>query len=349
MIVHYHGTRCEFASRFAQQRGSWKSSNNCQAVQAIIAGLYHIEPDYQQEGHMADTRYYSIGELAELCSVSSKSLRYYDTIGLLSPEHKNDDTGYRYYTKQQVFDVFLIKKLQNLGFSLKEIQDIIKIEDPKIFADEVGHKMDELRKQIDQMERIYAEGISFVDKLNSSRQGLELFDGIENDRSPSEYNDKTDKSDIHIENVPQITVLYTRKHMTNYNNTEISVRRWFELFKLAEHHSLPVSGSIILTYHTDNSMEQFYKTSCELEAMLPVKCDNSENYPDIKLFGGFKAATALHVGTYETISATHLRLLKWIESQGLKLNGKISEEYLISPVDFSVKQNYITRVIAPIT
>ena len=95
-------------------------------MQAVIAGLYHIEPDYQQEGHMADTRYYSIGELAELCSVSSKSLRYYDTIGLLSPEHKNDDTGYRYYTKQQVFDVFLIKKLQNLGFSLKEIQDYAK-------------------------------------------------------------------------------------------------------------------------------------------------------------------------------------------------------------------------------
>ncbi len=302
----------------------------------------------QQEGHMADTRYYSIGELAELCGVSNKTLRYYDTIGLLSPEHKNDETGYRYYTKQQVFDVFLIKKLQNLGFSLKELQDVIKLEDPKMFADEIGHRMDELRKQIDQMERVYAEGISFVDKLNGSRQDLELFDGISGDKALADYNDKMDNVDIRIEYLPELTVLYTKKHMTNYNNTEISVKRWFELFKLAEHHSLQVAGSIILTYHTDNSMEQFYKSSCELEAMLPVKCDNPEHYPDIKIFGGFKAATVLHVGAYETISATHIRLLKWIEAQGLKLNGKISEEYLISPVDFSVKQNYITRVIAPV-
>ncbi len=323
-------------------------------MQAITVGyncwLYHIGTDNKQEGHMADTRYYSIGELAELCSISSKTLRYYDTIGLLCPEHKNDDTGYRYYTKQQVFDVFLIKKLQYLGFSLKEIQELIKLEDPKVFADEVGRRMDELRKQIDQMERIYAEGIGFVDKLNSSRQGLRLFGciGQDKDKAFSDYNNESGKCDIHIENLPQITVLYTKKHMTNYNNSEISVKRWFELFKLAEHHSLPVAGSVILTYHTDNSMEQFYKTSCDLEAMLPVICSNPENYPDIKLFGGFKAATALHIGTYETISATHLKLLKWIESQGLKLNGKISEEYLISPVDFSVKQNYITRVIAPV-
>lgn len=311
--------------------------------------LHHIEPDNQQEGHMADTRYYSIGELAELCSVSSKTLRYYDTIGLLSPGHKNEENGYRYYTKQQVFDVFLIKKLQNLGFALKEIQDLIKLEDSKKFADEVGRRMNELRKQIDGLERIYAEGIYFVNKLNSSRQSSELFESLSKEDSLTGSNDSEDGSSIRIETLPKITVLYTKKHMTNYNNIEISVKRWFELFKLAEHHSLPVAGSIILTYHTDNSMEQFYKSSLELEAMLPVKCDNPESYPDIKLFGGFKAATTLHIGAYETIGVTHLKLLKWIESQGLRLNGKISEEYLISPVDFSVKQNYITRVIAPVS
>lgn len=297
---------------------------------------------------MADNRYYSIGELAELCGISCKTLRYYDTIGLLSPGYKNDDNGYRYYTKQQVFDVYLIKKLQTLGFALKEIQSLIKLEDSKIFADEVGCRMNELRDRINNLERIYAEGIYLVNKLNSSRQGTELSERLSRDDSLVNLNDREDSSAIHIENLPETTVLYTKKHMTDYNNIEISVKRWFELFKLAEHHSLQVSGSIILTYHTENSMEQFYKSSLELEAMLPVKCDNPENFPDIKIFGGFKAATTLHIGAYETIGVTHLKLLKWIESNGLKLNGKISEEYLISPVDFSVKQNYITRVIAPV-
>ena len=297
---------------------------------------------------MAEKKYYSIGEIAELCDVSSKTLRYYDTIGLLSPGHKNEETGYRYYTKQQVFDVFLIKKLQTLGFALKKIQSLIKLDDSEAYANEVGRRMNELRKQIDGLERIYAEGIYFAEKLSRNKRGSELFDSIGQDKTISDFNEGEDGDGIHIENVPELTVLYTKKHMTDYNNTEISVRRWFELFKLAEHHSLPVVGSIILTYHTENSMEQFYKSSCELEAMLPVKCDNPEQYPDIKRFGGFKAATALHVGAYETISVTHLKLLKWIEEHGLKLNGKISEEYLISPVDLSVKQDFITRVIAPV-
>ena len=54
---------------------------------------------------------YSIGEISEITDTSGKTLRYYDQIGLLKPDCKNPETLYRYYTKDQVFSVFLIKKL----------------------------------------------------------------------------------------------------------------------------------------------------------------------------------------------------------------------------------------------
>ncbi|MBR3788342.1 MAG: MerR family DNA-binding transcriptional regulator, partial [Firmicutes bacterium] len=43
---------------------------------------------------------YSIGEVAEMCSVSIKTLRYYDQIGLVIPEFRNEESKYRYYSKQ---------------------------------------------------------------------------------------------------------------------------------------------------------------------------------------------------------------------------------------------------------
>lgn len=296
---------------------------------------------------MAEKKLYSIGEISEITDTSGKTLRYYDTIGLLKPVYKNPDTLYRYYTKDQIFSVFLIKKLQTLGFSLKEIQSLMAEDTPDVYAREVSVKMKDLRKRIDEMERIYTEGILFIDKLRMKQERLEYFDikGQE-DAVPPLY-DQIRSREIRVEEIPEMDVLYTRKRMTDYNNTEISVNRWFELFKVAEKRGLPVSGSIILAYHTENPMEQFFKSTCELECMLPVKKDEREFF-DMKPFGGFNAATALHIGEYETISTTHLKLLKWIEAQGLKLGGKICEEYIISPVDLNTSTGYVTKIIAPL-
>lgn len=295
---------------------------------------------------MAEKTLYSVGEIAELTDTSGKTLRYYDSIGLLKPGYKNPETLYRYYTKDQVFSVFLIKKLQTLGFSLKEIQALLEVDAPEQYAREVSKKMKDLRERIDGLERIYTEGILFINKLEMKQQRLEYFDIKGQEDAVPPIDDQIRRREVRVETIPEMEVLYTRKRMTDYNNTDISVRRWFELFKAAEKRGLPAVGSIILMYHTDNPMEQFFKSTCELECMLPVQ--KGSGYLDVKPFGGFRAATALHVGEYETISATHLRLLKWIEAQGLTLGGKICEEYIISPVDLNASSNYVTRIIAPL-
>ena len=45
-----------------------------------------------------DKSYYSIGKVSALCNVPIKTLRYYDTIGLLVPDYRKDESNYRYYT-----------------------------------------------------------------------------------------------------------------------------------------------------------------------------------------------------------------------------------------------------------
>lgn len=66
---------------------------------------------------------YKIGELSKLCSISVKTLRYYDSVGILCPEEIDPFTGYRYYSAAQLSDCYRILALKELGFTLEEIRD----------------------------------------------------------------------------------------------------------------------------------------------------------------------------------------------------------------------------------
>lgn len=67
---------------------------------------------------------YSIRELSELASVSARTLRYYDEIGLLKPSYITE-AGYRYYGEQERMILQQILFYRERGFDLKRIQRII--------------------------------------------------------------------------------------------------------------------------------------------------------------------------------------------------------------------------------
>jgi len=57
---------------------------------------------------------FSIGEMAKLCNVTPKTLRFYNQIGLLEPAKINPENGYRFYTEQSITRVLSIKQLQDM-------------------------------------------------------------------------------------------------------------------------------------------------------------------------------------------------------------------------------------------
>ena len=66
----------------------------------------------------------SIGEFSKICRVSTKTLRYYDEIGLIKPDEINTETGYRYYSIKQLKNMLFINRLKSYHFSLDEIREI---------------------------------------------------------------------------------------------------------------------------------------------------------------------------------------------------------------------------------
>jgi MerR family copper efflux transcriptional regulator len=67
-----------------------------------------------------------IGTLAKRAGVSIDTVRYYEKSGLLSPESRLA-SGYRRYGDEQVSRLRFIRRAQELGFTLKDIRELLGI------------------------------------------------------------------------------------------------------------------------------------------------------------------------------------------------------------------------------
>ena len=71
---------------------------------------------------------YSISQLSKLAGVSSRTLRYYEEIGLLLPREKGDN-GYRYYDSRQVDRLQQIMFYRSFDMELDDIKNILNSDD----------------------------------------------------------------------------------------------------------------------------------------------------------------------------------------------------------------------------
>lgn len=68
---------------------------------------------------------HTIQEMAQMCGTTAKTLRFYDKIGLLSPDYTDPANGYRYYTDRQVSKYRLIEEYKRMSFTLSEIRRLM--------------------------------------------------------------------------------------------------------------------------------------------------------------------------------------------------------------------------------
>ena len=98
--------------------------------------------------------YFTISEFGKLRNVNINSLRYYEKIGILKPDHVDAETGYRYYSPDQlpILDVILL--WLDFGMPLKELKSYISddnfINNSQLF--EIGKQMAQERLRKAQMD-----------------------------------------------------------------------------------------------------------------------------------------------------------------------------------------------------
>lgn len=108
---------------------------------------------------------YTIQKLGKLAGISTRTLRYYDEIGILKPARINS-SGYRIYGEVEVDRLQQILFYKTLGFSLDTIKEII--------TDPTFNKMDALRehkKHLFARRRQLDDLIANVDKTIAATEG----------------------------------------------------------------------------------------------------------------------------------------------------------------------------------
>src|ERR1051325_6843011 len=90
-----------------------------------------------------------ISHFARISHVSVKTLRHYDSVGLLKPTRVDDLTGYRYYSADQLPRLHHILALKDLGFSLEQIGEALNQRlSPEQLQELLCRKQSELEQRV---------------------------------------------------------------------------------------------------------------------------------------------------------------------------------------------------------
>lgn len=94
-----------------------------------------------------------ISEAAEAAGVGVETIRYYERRGLVAQPPRPPTGAFRSYPAETVARIRFIRQAQDIGFSLREIQELLSLQgDPGADCGDVrGHaqaKLDELNRKI---------------------------------------------------------------------------------------------------------------------------------------------------------------------------------------------------------
>ena len=109
-----------------------------------------------------------IGQLAKRSGATTKTIRYYELLGLLH-EPERTESGYRLYDEKDVERLIFIRKAKSLGFSLTDIGETLTLYDSQqapcihVLAlldrkiQEIDQLMDELQELQQELQRLREE------------------------------------------------------------------------------------------------------------------------------------------------------------------------------------------------
>lgn len=257
---------------------------------------------------------YNIGEFAAINKITARMLRHYDNIGLFKPATIAEN-GYRAYSSGQIAIVSLIKKYRDCGFSLSEIEVMLKADEPEI-------------------RRLAQEKIQEFYKQDSLSQNI-----LESLRRLS------GKEHFYFENHYEISFTQQTEQLLfclNESSKENEIEKAFDklYYALDDLYTVP-SGLLILL--SDLQHNATYR------AAIPVKKPlEREGFQYIVLKAGWYLAT-FHYGDYYSVGEAYDRLLLYAQEQKLQLTETFIERYFVDNTHTANPAEYITEISVKIT
>lgn len=278
---------------------------------------------------------YTIGQMAELCNVSTRILRYYDQNGIVVPAYRDRETNYRYYTEDQIELILLLQELRHLSFPVKTISKLFGDRDLTAFQKELELHRRELQSQIAELQAKHDLTLDILLRVLQGRITLENTHRVE----PHQF------QIVHFHSRP---IVYTR-YVSYLNVKKLFLSRRAELMRIVTENSYQTIGSNMAIFHS-GYLQQFSsrpEDECgDLEVFMELK--NSDGSSNCRVIQEFDAVSGVFIGPYKNMEPFYRQMEQYAEDHHLSLLGISVEEYLVGATMTDDPNNYVTRIYLPI-
>lgn len=117
----------------------------------------------------------TISQISKLFNISTRTLRYYEQIGLIQPI-KKEDFAYRTYDEDTVVRLQQIIVLRKLRIPLKQIAEILKSDDTAVAINAFRQNLAEIEDEITALSTIKSVIQAFLERLHLQDDALRLLD-----------------------------------------------------------------------------------------------------------------------------------------------------------------------------
>lgn len=268
---------------------------------------------------MEKEKYY-IGEVEKICGIAKKTLRFYDKIGLLSPFEINNN-GYRYYSKDNLYTIPVIKYYKQSGFTLESIKKVMN----DFNCQHIEESFSEKIKDLEEMER----------ELVLKKRSLEDWNSLVKEaRMVLEYN----LTDVKVKYLEKDRYIH---HTQEFNEDYISSVINIDFTNYIEEIGNAITGPVMIEF---SSLENKLKGKTQKIRMLQknlIKCD-SELLTD---FGGKLVVSCYHIGSHKNIKETYKKMCDWAKLHNYKLEDCCYERYVMDYWTTKDEDKFVTEII----
>jgi DNA-binding transcriptional MerR regulator/effector-binding domain-containing protein len=272
-------------------------------------------------------RLLSIGEFSKICEVSTKTLRYYDEIGLITPDEINPENGYRYYSIGQLKKMLLINRLKSYHFSLEEIKAALEMEEDQAeekLCSVLNRKKRDIQDKLLALEHTLKQMSS--DILNLEK-GIPIMSYI-------------DKIEVQLVETRPLNILYVRQMMNSGGYIAGYGKYFNNLYEKIATEKLTMLGTPMTIYHSP----EYNPAGNDTEFAIPIE----ESVKGTRVLPGGLCAMSVLKGPYSGLTSVYAKLREWVENESYELVRSPYEVYITDPNQCAVQEEIVTEVYFPV-
>jgi DNA-binding transcriptional MerR regulator len=242
-----------------------------------------------------------IGEFARIAQISIATLRYYDQSNLLKPLALDPETGYRYYSLDQLPRLNRILALKELGFPLEQIAQLL----------EEGLSFEQLRGMF-KLKQAQTQQIIAAEQARLMRIAARL--------RQIEQEGKMPTHEVLLKQVDALLVASFRGIVPLDSGLgQVYGRVYGKIMAYLDQQRVqPEAPALLLLYSRSEQRSDGLYIDMEVAIPLPTALPGNEQIT-IRTLPGALVASTIHTGYDLYLGQAHLALNGWIKDNGYQI------------------------------